>query len=76
MVKVPPLNLRKVLTLAVVAEPVMTMVTVPKPAVVELAAVLVTVTLPTNEELQELREPDPQYMMLAPAAGAALLFAK
>ena len=72
MVKVPPLNLRKVLTLAVVAEPVMTMVTVPKPAVVELAAVLVTVTLPSlasqSEEEQKISEP--------PAARAALLFAK
>ena len=68
--------MRVVLTLAVVAEPVMTMATVPKPAVVELAAVLVTATLPTNEEAQEPGEPDPHDMVLPPAAGAALLFAK
>ena len=62
-----------VITLAVVAEPSMTMVTVPKPAVVDPAAVLVTVTLPTTEELHGV---EVHTMVLAPAAGAALLFAK
>ena len=82
MVKVPPLNLRKVLTLAVVEEPVTTIVTVPKPAAVELAAVLVTATLPTTAELQELENSEPHDMKLASnglttaAGGAALLFAK
>ena len=77
MVKVPPLNLRTVLTLAVVAEPVMTMVTVPKPAVVDPAAVLVTATLPTLDCGQEPgRGPGLQIIELLLPAGAALLFAK
>ena len=62
-----------VLTLAVVAEPVTTMVTVPKPAVVDPAAVLVTVTSPTDEELHGV---EAHTMVLVPAAGAAPLFAK
>ena len=82
----------KVLTLAGVAgmgwlfEPVvtavMTIVTVPKPAAVELAAVLVTATLPTTAELQELENSEPHDMKLASnglttaAGAAALLFAK
>ena len=50
----------------------MTIVTVPKPAVVDPAAVLVTVTLPTDKELHV----EVHTMVLPPAAGAALLFAK
>ena len=73
MVKVPAPKLSVVLTLGVVAEPVMAMVTVPKPAVVELAAVLVTATLPTTEELHGV---EAHTMVLPAAAGAALLFAK
>ena len=46
MVKVPPKKFSMVPLLAGVSEPVTTTVTVPKPAVVELAAVFVTVTLP------------------------------
>ena len=53
MVKVPAPKLSVVLTLAVVAGPVMAMVTVPKPAVVDPAAVFVTATLPTTEATQE-----------------------
>ena len=73
MVKVPAPKMSVVLTLAVVAEPVMTMVTVPKPAVVDPAAVLVTATLPTKDCGQES---EAQYMELPAAAAAALLFAK
>jgi hypothetical protein len=51
----------------------MAIVTVPKPAVVDPAAVLVTETLPTTEELHA-EEAHP--MVLPTAAGAALLFAK
>ena len=53
----------------------MIIVTVPKPAVVDPAAVLVTVTLPTKDCGQEF-ELDPQYISLETPAGAALLFAK
>ena len=58
----------------------MIIVTVPKPAVVDPAAVLVTATLPTNEELHGI-EVHPvvthwHTMVLPAAAGAALLFAK
>ena len=73
MVKVPAPKLSVVLTLAVVARPMMAMVTVPKPAVVDPAAVLVTATLPTNEEPHGV---EAHTMALVPAAGAALLFAK
>ena len=51
----------------------MTMVTVPKPAVVDPAAVLVTATLPTTKELHGV---EAQPIVLPTAAGAALLFAK
>ena len=73
MVKVPAPKLSVVLTLAVVGSPVMTMVTVPKPAVVDPAAVFVTVTLPTTEEPHGVES---HTMVLPAAAGAALLFAK
>ena len=56
-----------------IPELLMTIVTVPKPAVVDPAAVLVTATLPTDEELHGV---EAHTMLLAPAAGAALLFAK
>ena len=49
------------------------MVTVPKPAAFDLAAVLVTVTLPS---LASQSEGDKQKISEPPAAGAALLFAK
>ena len=73
MVKVPAPKMSVVLTLAVVAEPVMAMVTVPKPAVVDPAAVLVTATLPTLEFEQEFKRQD---IELETPVGAALLFAK
>ncbi len=73
MVNVPAPKMSVVLTLAVVAEPVTTTVTVPKPATVDVAGVLVTATLPTSAELHAVNA---HTMVLVPAAGAALLPAK
>ena len=79
MIKVPPYKYRLIFALAGVAEPVTTMVTVPKPAVVDSEGVLVTVTFPIldcpqlhpeNEKVQK------HSGKLSAAAGAALLFAK